>query len=102
MIDVMNEHIVPLSQVSLPGRSAGKRIHVATVHRWVMRGIRGIRLEAVTVGGRKVTSHEAIQRFAEALTARERGETYPTIRTSRQRQQQAEAAKRELIAEGVL
>ena len=53
----------------LPCRRAGKRPHVATVYRWAKRGLRGVVLETLQVGGTLCTSHEALQRFFEALTA---------------------------------
>ena len=49
-------------------------VHVSTVHRWRKPGIRGIRLEAVRVGGTWYTTHEAFARFCERLTAAETGE----------------------------
>ena len=42
--------------------------HVATLHRWRTRGVRGVRLEAVRVGGRWHTSQAAIERFIIATT----------------------------------
>ena len=39
------------------------------MHRWRLRGVHGIRLESVVVGGRRMTSHEAIERFIERTTA---------------------------------
>jgi Protein of unknown function (DUF1580) len=51
-----------------PGSRQGRPTHVATLYRWAGRGIRGVRLEAVRVGGCLYTSREAMQRFAERLT----------------------------------
>ncbi len=69
MIDLQNEHLISFAQAAkqLPGRN-GKRTHVSTLHRWAQKGIRGNRLEAVRVGGRWLTSSEAVQRFANKLT----------------------------------
>ncbi len=69
----LDEQLVGLSDV--PGMLpsiGGKRVHRATVYRWVQRGIRGHRLEALCVGGRRVTSRQALDRFFQALT----GEPY--------------------------
>jgi len=45
----------------------GKRIHVSTLHRWCQRGVRGVRLECRRLGGRIVTSIEAVDRFSARL-----------------------------------
>ena len=66
MIDIGNEQLVSLRDVPrlLPPRPNGKRVHISAVYRWVQRGIRGIRLEVVRIGGTPYTSREALQRFA--------------------------------------
>lgn len=38
-------------------------VHVATIHRWRTRGLSGIHLETLRVGGKVVTSREALTRF---------------------------------------
>jgi len=70
-MDMLRENLVTLSEAArgLPGRRQGKRIHPSTVYRWAVRGIRGHRLEVVRIGGTVYTSCEALQRFAERLTA---------------------------------
>lgn len=45
------------------------RPHVSTIFRWAQRGVRGVTLETILCGGRRFTSSEALQRFAEAVTA---------------------------------
>ena len=47
----------------------GEAIHLATLYRWMKRGVRGVRLESVRLGGSRITSREAIQRFASGLAA---------------------------------
>lgn len=71
MIDVDSERLVPLAEVPalLPPNRRGRRLHISVVYRWVQKGMRGIRLEAVQLGGRRVTSSEALSRFIAALTA---------------------------------
>lgn len=53
----------------LPRRRRGKPTHVSTLHRWATRGLRGVRLEVLRVGGTTCTSREALQRFFTRLTA---------------------------------
>ena len=66
MIDIEHEHLVALHDVPklLPARANGKRVHISAVYRWVQRGVRGVHLEIVRVGGTSYTSREALQRFA--------------------------------------
>ena len=66
MIDFQKEHLRTLSEAArlLPGRP-----HVSTLHRWARRGVKGVRLDTVRIGGRRYTSIEAVQRFAAGLTA---------------------------------
>ena len=72
MIDIQRERGLSLTQASqqsiLPQRRRGKRPHVATLYRWAQRGLRGVRLETIRVGGTLCTSVEAIQRFFERLS----------------------------------
>ncbi len=70
MIDLSSEPLITLAEAARlrPLGRNGRATHVATIYRWISRGIRGIRLEALRVGGALFTSREAVQRFAEALT----------------------------------
>jgi len=72
MIDMNNEQLVPLRAVPrlLPRRRSGKTVHISAVYRWIQRGVRGVQLEAVRVGGTTYTSLEALQRFAERTVTR--------------------------------
>ena len=96
MIDVASENLVPLRDVPrcLPLRPNGKRLHISAVYRWTLRGIRGIVLETVRIGGTTYTSREAIQRFSERLTGPTPAQIpLPTMSRIRQRQlDQASAA----------
>jgi hypothetical protein len=66
MIDRMTETLIPIEQVpdELPSNP-----HPSTVHRWRLRGIAGVKLETLKIGGRRFTSKEAIERFINASTA---------------------------------
>ncbi len=68
-IDLNNENVGTLSEVAgkLP-RLGGRKIHTSTLWRWASRGLRGVRLEHVRLGGRIITSLEAVQRFSESLS----------------------------------
>lgn len=47
---------------ALPPRN-GKRVHISTLYRWTTRGVRGVRLETLPLGGTLATSREALERF---------------------------------------
>ena len=42
----------------------GRKVHVSTIHRWCRKGVKGVRLEFRMLGGRMVTSMEAVDRFS--------------------------------------
>lgn len=65
MIDVSREELIPIRLVPrrLPPRPSGRSVHVSAVYRWVQRGVRGVRLDAIRIGGTTYTSQEALQRF---------------------------------------
>lgn len=99
-IDISTEAVATLTEAThhLPRRRKGKRPAVSTLFRWAQKGVRGIRLETLQVGGTKCTSIEALQRFFEALTYID---SPPPLRSLSQRRRAAEAAQRELEKEGV-
>jgi hypothetical protein len=45
---------------AIPGR---ERVSLGTLHRWRLKGVRGVRLETVLIGGQRFTSRQAIERF---------------------------------------
>ena len=57
-----SDDFLSLSEASaeLPGRP-----HVATLHRWRLRGVRGIKLSTILIGGKRFVSREALTRFIE-------------------------------------
>lgn len=93
MIDATNENLVALRDVPrcLPVRPNGRRLHVSAVYRWTLRGIKGIVLESIRIGGTTYTSREAIQRFSERLAGPVRAQLPPTS-ASRVRQRQLDQA----------
>jgi hypothetical protein len=98
MIDLSTESILSLRDAAklLPSARRGRPVSFACLWRWALRGTRSpdghtVKLEALRLGGRWVTSREALQRFAEALTPQARG-TPPPSRSTKQRQKAAEKA----------
>lgn len=58
----------------LPTRRRGRPAHAATLFRWASKGLHGVRLEVVQVGGTKCTSKQALQRFFAKLTEVSKGQ----------------------------
>jgi len=100
MIDLEIENVMSLANAAktLPRRRQGKKPHVSTLFRWASRGVRGVRLETIRVGGTICTSTEALQRFCNALTE---PDWPPPGRTNRQRQAAIDRANRELDEAGI-
>ncbi len=90
MIDIANDDVFPVSEAPrhIPGRPSQ-----ATVWRWVLTGVGGIKLESILIGGRRNTSTASIQEFCDQRTAAADGDT-PPVRTLRQREREITAAER--------
>lgn len=71
MIDIQREQLKTFAELAKlwPSRYPGKTTHKATLCRYARVGIKGIRLEAIRMGGHFVSSVEAVQRFTERLAA---------------------------------
>jgi hypothetical protein len=71
-IDFGSEHLLSLTDAAkqLPRRRAGRKPHISTLYRWALRGLKGVKLETVQVGGTTCTSVEALQRFFDSLCRR--------------------------------
>lgn len=80
------------SRVSLTKLAQEQKIHLSTVWRWALRGVRGHRLECFSIGGRRYTTREAFERFVAATN----GERLPTPQTPRQQQRSADETQRVL------
>lgn len=107
MIDLTNETPLSLNQAArlLPPGRGDRPVTLSCLLRWILRGARApsgefVRLEGVRVGGRWITSREALQRFAEALTPR-LGHTPPSPRTPTARQRASQRAAAELERLGI-
>jgi hypothetical protein len=72
-------------------RSDRRNVHYATLYRWALTGVRGVKLETIKVGGLLYTSTEAIERFVTAQTANNRADS-PVATNPTQGQIQAEQA----------
>ena len=97
-IDLANETPITLAEAArtLPGGA----VHVSTIHRWRMKGCRGVRLTSFLRGGVRHTTRQAIERFFDAVTAAADGDT-PPARTSRQREREISRAESEAAEAGI-
>lgn len=69
MICPSSDTLISLNQVpSHLENLTGKRPHLASIYRWLKTGIAGVRLESLIIGGTRVTSIEALERFFQAST----------------------------------
>lgn len=91
MIDTTAETTMLLSKAARILNPANPP-HVATVWRWAMHGVRGVKLESVVIGGCRYTSREAVARFLKALNEPDAVPTPP--------RRGAERAERTLVAKG--
>jgi hypothetical protein len=106
---ILDEQKISLAQSTRVLGTEDKPVHLSTALRAILKGIRTpsgdrIHLEALRVGGRWITSREAVERFASRLTAAALREpqqaSAPPIHTSRQREKELDRVDRRLDAAG--
>lgn len=49
------------------------RLDRSTIHRWALRGVKNVKLDSVRLGGKTLTSKQAINRFLVELTEKSNG-----------------------------
>ncbi len=70
-----NESLLALSELpKYLERRDGRRPSVATLYRWISRGLNGVHLEVLYRAGRPYSSVEALRRFDEAVTVAKLGQ----------------------------
>jgi hypothetical protein len=102
--NILQENVLSLTEAAKipPPARGGKKCHISTLLRWILKGAKSptgerVRLEGVRLGERWVTSREALQRFVERLTPQlDEVEDRPVPTTPRQRQLASERAAAEL------
>lgn len=108
MIDLTAEQPLSLADACriIPAARGASRTHVSTLCRWIVRGTvapdgRRVRLRAARIGGRWVTSREAIHEYIAALTPDQDAPAPAPRPTPAQRRRQQAQDMRELEAAGV-
>jgi hypothetical protein len=107
MID-FKEELITLTQAArlIPPARRGKRTHLSTILRWILDGAKApngtvVKLEGVRLGGRWLTTKQALQRFAEALTPDLNAERAQPPRSPTARHRASERAEVELTKLGI-
>ncbi len=66
---ILTEDVLTLSQARAElADITGKRLDKATIHRWINRGVGGVKLDAIRLGVQIFTSRQALTRFIQART----------------------------------
>ena len=88
-------------------RIDGRKIHPSSLWRWARKGIHGVRLETRRLGGRFVTSLEALERFSKQLAEIDPPERPPRspsrrkARSSAKRRREVEQAYEDVEKHGI-
>ena len=109
MSNLMSENLLSLSQAAAripPYR--GKRTNPSTIYRWITKGVRRpdgsvIRLESIRIAARRLTTIEAMERFALSCSADslDKQPSPCNQRTPGQRRRASERAAQDLKKLGV-
>lgn len=75
--ETLRSNLISFSTLArqIPPSRQGRPVAISTLHRW-RRGMRGVRLDAVCIGGTWYTSAAAFQKFCDEIT---RGRDSPPI-----------------------
>lgn len=79
----------------------GDRPHIATIHRWRLRGCKGVKLQTAFAGGHCRTTETWVQEFFTAVTAAANGTKATESKESPKRSAAYAKADKELAAAGI-
>jgi len=97
-----NEQLVKLSRVpAIVEQITGDRPHIATIHRWHLRGCKGVKLQTAFAGGHRRTTETWIREFFNAVTAAANGTTASQSEESFKQSAAYAKAEQELAAAGI-
>lgn len=109
MIELANEQTISLAAAArmLPPGRRGRPVNISTLFRWITDGVRlpdgqRVRLEAIRLGARWLTSIPALERFAARQTPDLDAERPAPSRTPTARTKASEQARRRLEKVGVV
>jgi Protein of unknown function (DUF1580) len=89
MIDSALEHVFPIAETR---DHVASHPSLASIYRWAFKGVRGVQLETILIGGRRYTSREAVARFIARLSEPRAVET--TTQTKLRAEQIVRAARK--------
>jgi len=92
-------HCQPL--VDAIAAATGHRPHLSTALRWCQRGVGSIKLKSWKIGGRRMTTVEAVREFIELTTAASDQSAAPTSTQTTPTSKAHEAAMRALREHGL-
>ena len=96
-----DSQLIKLSKVpAIVEEITGDRPHIATIHRWHLRGCKGVKLQTAFAGGHRRTTEAWVRAFFAEVTAAANGTTAPAER-SPGAVAGYERAERELKAAGI-
>jgi hypothetical protein len=96
VIDPQREEICSLGEGAsyITKNFAARKPSLSAISRWAINGLRGVRLESLKIGGQRVTSKEAINRFFAALSQNEHRPIPAHVTAA------SERVERQLVREG--
>lgn len=96
-IDLMSDELLTLPQFC---KLAGG-VNLSTAHRWRMRGIRGIKLQCLRIGGKRFVTRRAAEEFIAAITHAVDGHALTPASVSKRRAAEIAAAEARCTAAGI-
>src|SRR5262249_31309444 len=101
MVDLRTEEILSLQQAA-----EHAQVSSPTVWRWALKGLPGadgqrVRLRAARLGGRWITSIEALQEFCESTTPKLGDDVITPLRTPDKRMRASQRAAKQLEKVGI-
>src|ERR1700683_5036553 len=98
--------LLPLSSVPnlkwLPRRRRGAKLSYTCLWRWATKGVSGVVLQTVRVGGTPCTTESDLRHFFAEIADAKRGERpVQTIRTPAHRTREIDAARQRLARAGI-
>jgi hypothetical protein len=81
----MKHHIFSAERLSLNEVAKHLKVHVATVHRWILQGVRGKRLKSFLIGGRRYIAVSDLDDFLQAKSSFEIGDSDRRFRSSQEK-----------------
>jgi hypothetical protein len=95
------EQLVKLSKVpAIVEAITGDRPHIATIHRWHLRGCKGVKLQTAFAGGHRRTTEKWVREFFAKVTAAANG-AKASDESSPEKSAAYDRAERELAAAGI-